>query len=175
MKAQKVFSNWLTKISLYLSNKIVNFLTQSLSISQWDNRLLGLSSFPIKTIIDIGANEGQSCRKLRSIFPNATIYAFEPSHLAYSKLETLAKRYQNFYYFNLALGQENSQVAFYEHSYFTQSSSLLKTTDKCEENYPFLANQNTITIEQTTLDTFFELKNLDQEILIKTKVTSNKN
>lgn len=170
MKADKNLANWLTTISPRLSNRIVNFLTKGVSISQWDNRLLGLSSFPIETIIDIGANEGQSCRKLKSIFPDASIYAFEPSQLAYAKLKILAERYQNLYSFNLALGKENSQVTFYEHSYFSQSSSLLRTTQECEENYPFLTNQKKILIEQTTLDNFFETKKLESEILIKMDV-----
>ena len=77
MKVQKKVANWLSTVSPSLSNRIVNVLTKQVSISRWDNRLLGLGIFPIQTIIDIGANEGQSCKKLKSIFPNSTLYAFE--------------------------------------------------------------------------------------------------
>ncbi|MEL4898088.1 FkbM family methyltransferase [Crocosphaera sp. Alani8] len=148
MKVQKKVANWLSTVSPSLSNRIVNVLTKQVSISRWDNRLLGLGIFPIQTIIDIGANEGQSCKKLKSIFPNSTLYAFEPSPIAYKKLKNL--KYENFYPLNLAIGKENDKVMFFEHNYFTQSSSLLKTTQKCEEDYPFLTNQNEILIEQNT-------------------------
>ncbi len=168
MTVQKKVTGWLNTLSPSLSNKIIRVLTQQFSISRWDNRLLGLGKFPIQTIIDIGANEGQSCRKLKSIFPNSTLYAFEPSPIAYKQLKNLS--YENFYPLNLAIGKENDKVTFFEHSYFTESSSLLKTTQECEESYPFLKNQNEILIEQNTLDYFFERKELTGDILIKIDV-----
>lgn len=40
--------------------------------------LLGLRNLSIKTIIDVGANEGQFARKILRFFPDADIYCFEP-------------------------------------------------------------------------------------------------
>lgn len=35
-----------------------------------------LANFDIKSIVDVGANEGQFARTIRHVFPGATIYSF---------------------------------------------------------------------------------------------------
>ena len=38
------------------------------------------------TIVDVGANEGQSARRFAKIFPNAHIFSFEPASTNYEQL-----------------------------------------------------------------------------------------
>lgn len=41
------------------------------------------------TIFDVGANAGQTIQRLREIFPQATIHAFEPGNNAFKALREL--------------------------------------------------------------------------------------
>src|SRR5437667_9036748 len=54
--------------------------------------MLGLTSFPIKTIIDVGANDGEFARQALQIFPGSTIYSLEPLDAPFLALQAWAKR-----------------------------------------------------------------------------------
>ena len=54
--------------------------------------LLGLRHLPIKTIIDIGANEGQFAKFISPFFPGAYIFCFEPLQEPYEQLTEWAER-----------------------------------------------------------------------------------
>src|SRR5688572_25354592 len=41
---------------------------------------------PVGTILDVGANEGQSAMKFREAFPEARIFCFEPASLQFGRL-----------------------------------------------------------------------------------------
>ena len=47
-----------------------------------------LHNFHFKTIIDIGANEGQFSDKMRILFPEAEIFAFEPLPEVFERLKS---------------------------------------------------------------------------------------
>lgn len=153
-----------------ISNALGDFLTSKHSVTNWDNRLLGLSEYPIQTIFDIGANNGQSTKKLHKIFPKANIYAFEPVDTAFSKLKRFADGCSMVNAYNLAVGNENTTVKFNKHPYFTLSSSVLNTTDSCVESYPILASQEVVEVSQVTLDYITPTLNIKEEILIKIDV-----
>lgn len=50
-------------------------------------RLRWLKEMNIKTVIDIGANEGQFASIIRKLLPESTIYSFEPIPHCYEKLK----------------------------------------------------------------------------------------
>lgn len=52
--------------------------------------LLGLRNVPIRTVIDIGANQGQLARYISGIFPAARIFCFEPLPGSYVELQQWA-------------------------------------------------------------------------------------
>ncbi|MBE9236277.1 hypothetical protein IQ227_09590 [Anabaena aphanizomenioides LEGE 00250] len=58
------------KLLYQISNQIFNLMGKLL-VKEWDKRLLGLSQLPVKSVIDIGANEGQFARRIIKIFPHA--------------------------------------------------------------------------------------------------------
>lgn len=153
-----------------ISNALGELLTKKHSITNWDNRLLGLTEYPIQTIFDIGANNGQSTKKLHKLFPKANIYAFEPVDTAFSKLKRFAEGSSKIKAYHLAVGDENTTVKFNKHPYFTLSSSMLKTTDSCVESYPILAYQEVVEVSQVTLDYITPALNIKEEILIKIDV-----
>lgn len=135
--------------------------------------LLGLHSWPIRTVIDIGANTGQFAREISDFFPNAKLYCFEPLPEPFDALSTWAKTQQGRAVpFNLAVGETEGEVEMFLHEDHTPSSSLLATTKLTERYYPFTKEQKRIRVRQTTLDAALDEGRvaLTSEILIKLDV-----
>lgn len=168
----RLVTDLISKLPNSLANSLINFFTTNVSIDIWDDKLLGLKEKPIKTIIDVGANIGQSTKKFAKIFPKATIHAFEPLQEPFLKLEQLSKQNFHIISYNFALGDEEKKLTFFDHEKCTVSSSFLKTTQETKEDFPILKHQKEIIVEQLTLDGCFEkkLNSLESEILIKLDV-----
>lgn len=133
--------------------------------------LLGLREQPIKTILDIGANVGQSAQKFRRQFPEAKIYCFEPLPDAYAKLRSWSDtQNETVEAFNVALGAESGSVDMYRHVDHIASSSLLKTTNTATALYPQKTRQEQLTVPLTTLDEIGKGLALEDDILIKLDV-----
>lgn len=159
-----------------LGNRLTNWIGYILS-PKWDHRLLGLKQYPISSILDIGANEGQFCRQIRRVFPDSTIYAFEPLVRPLMHLERWAqkencKKPNQIFLFPIALGEESELVAMQQHVFFTASSSVLKTTQRCNDLYPFTKKQNLCEVQQLPLDKVIQdLRQFpEKELLIKLDV-----
>jgi FkbM family methyltransferase len=60
----------------------------------------------IKTILDVGANVGQSALEYAERFCNAMIYSFEPVSATYEKLTSATKHSERVRCFHLAMGSE---------------------------------------------------------------------
>lgn len=136
--------------------------------------LVGLRRFDFKTIIDIGANEGQFARRFTKEFPDAVIYCFEPLPSAFRSLRQWVEaiRESRIHPFNLALGDWVGGAQIQSHTSHLPSSSLLQTTDLSHRMYPFTIEQQCLDVEMTTLDLFFEDQNLpiEGEVLVKLDV-----
>jgi FkbM family methyltransferase len=136
----------------------------------------GIASLPIKSVIDIGANEGategQFAQKINYYFPQAHLYCFEPLKEPYEKLERWAKRRPaKTTVFNVALGDREESVQMFLHKNHSSSSSILETTAVNESFYPFMAEKEQVTVSMTTLDKIFEdTAQLERDILIKIDV-----
>lgn len=136
--------------------------------------LLGLRNLPIRTIIDVGANEGQFARMISNVFPEAHIYCFEPLSEPFRELSQWAEKQINrkVTIYNLALGDKDGTSEMFSHVEHSPSSSFLKSTKLCESLYPFTQKQDSITVKLTTLDNWF--KNLPSppthKILLKLDV-----
>lgn len=133
-------------------NRAIHWLAAMLS-KDWDRRLLGVNALPIGSILDIGANEGQFAKRMRSRFPKAQIYAFEPLPDAAQRLRQWANTQRGaVQVFEVALGDCTQTVFLQQHLYFSASSSLLATTAHGEALYPFMGRQQRIPVQQMTLD-----------------------
>lgn len=133
-------------------NRAIHCLSTMLA-KDWDRRLLGVSALPIGSILDIGANEGQFAKRMRSRFPNAQIYAFEPLPDPAQRLRQWANTQRGaVQVFEVALGDRAQAVALQQHLYFSASSSLLATTAHGEALYPIMGRQQIISVNQITLD-----------------------
>ncbi len=136
--------------------------------------LLGLKNIPIKTILDIGANEGQFAEFILSFFPEANLYCFEPLSEPLKKLKLWAEKKENnkINIYNVALGEKEGGVEMFFHVGHSPSSSILKTTELNEKIYPFVKPQKIVKVKMTTLDQWLNdlPAPLTSEILIKLDV-----
>lgn len=134
--------------------------------------LLGLKNIPIKTILDIGANEGQFAKFILNFFPEAHLYCFEPLFEPFKKVKLWAEKSNKISIFNIALGEKEGEVEMYYHVEHSPSSSILKTTELNERIYPFVKSQKIVKVKMTTLDKWLsDLPDpLTPEILIKLDV-----
>jgi FkbM family methyltransferase len=89
--------------------------------------LLGLSADLV--VFDIGANDGQSIKRIRETFHNAKIHAFEPSPSSFEKLRATTPGDQLLELSNLALGSKQTTLKFFENSLSDMSSFLSPSKD----------------------------------------------
>lgn len=111
-------------------------------------------------IFDIGVNQGQTSKKMKSVFPQCFVYGFEPSKLCFNYLMENVKIEKVFFY-NKAVGSSNSFLEFNEYSW-SAISSLLKradTSSKILETYK---------VEVITIDDFCENNKITHINLLKT-------
>lgn len=86
----------------------------------------------IDTVIDIGANIGQSASEFRQQFPNAHIYSFEPLLVQYNILCEAFKYDNKFVAYNLALSDKEEYIVF-NSADFPDASSILSMSELLKE------------------------------------------
>lgn len=121
------------------------------------------------TILDIGANVGQSARRYRQLFPDAMIYSFEPLRECYEKLVVSMPGDARFRAFPTALGEESGLRSFHR-SAFDMSSSFLEMADLHKENYPYTAGHELCDVRIERLDDVAEHLELRPDVLVKIDV-----
>jgi FkbM family methyltransferase len=127
-----------------------------------------LFDYGIKSIVDIGANEGQFALKMREIFPEASIFSFEPITEVCDKLINNFRNDKNFKAFNFGLGNKEEKIKFWLNEY-SPSSSILEMTNHLD-HFDFAKKSKEIEIEIRLLDTFKDKINLVSPYLIKIDV-----
>jgi FkbM family methyltransferase len=133
--------------------------------------LLGLTKRPIRTVLDIGANDGLTAKRYRTMFPDATIYCFEPLSCAYEVLvDWTQTQGGKVIPFNLALGNEKGEGTIHYHTDHSPSSSLLSTTARNVGLYPQMKRQQPKSIRIERLDDIVESLHLAKELLVKMDV-----
>ena len=133
------------------------------------NKNKWLKDLNIKTIIDVGANEGGFASKIRQIFPDAMIYSFEPIEDCFNKLRVNFEHDKFFKAFNVACSNTKGSSAFNINSN-SGSSSMLKIGRTHLNAYPDAIEQKIIEIETVKLDQFFNDIRLTEPVLLKIDV-----
>jgi FkbM family methyltransferase len=110
-----------------------------------------LKKIEFKTIIDIGANQGQFASRFRVLFPTAQIYSFEPIPEIFSLITRRFEKDPYFKAFNLGLGDREGSFDFFQNE-FSDSSSFLPMKSLHKESFPFSQNTKLIQIPVDTLD-----------------------
>ncbi len=132
-------------------------------------KIMWLKKTQIKTIFDIGANTGQFARYINQIFPQAILYSFEPLEDCYNELVSNFQEIPQFQAFNVALGNETTQMEIYR-SQFSPSSSLLAMAELHKDAFPHTQDQTVYKVDVVRLSDIAQKLHLQKPILIKLDV-----
>jgi FkbM family methyltransferase len=112
--------------------------------------------------LDIGANVGQTAKKIKGYFPNATIYCFEPIKDTYEQLVENTNGYSNIFTKNLAMGATIGEIEVFhrEHSEWNSLVENLNETAK-------LTGATSEIIKVNTLDNFVKENHLEKIDILK--------
>jgi len=141
-------------------------LKEEESIWPWIN---GLN---ICSILDVGAHVGVFSKKMHSLFPQATIYAFEPQPRPFSCIEQWADNEDKVKIFNYALGDVNSTMKMFQYPQNRDgSATFLEPTSWCLTHRPYMHTKDRLAVKMRTLDSMMdELGKLEPEVFIKLDV-----
>jgi FkbM family methyltransferase len=133
------------------------------------------------TIFDIGCCEGEDSIKYARLFPNSTIYAFEPvpSNVAIIRRQLEKYSINNVQLFPIAFSDSVGTASFFvssgapehlpnteEWDYGNKSSSLLPPGPATISHYPWLKFDEKITVETDTLQRFCKANGIESIDLV---------
>lgn len=122
--------------------------------ADWDIQAHVNRWFPV--LFDVGANEGQTAKRFRALFPTATIHAFEPG----PPFERLAQM-PGIHAHNIALGSQPGTLTFNENTVSVMSSFLPLGPDGWGE----VTNRREVTV--STVDEFCAQHSIEHIDLLK--------
>jgi len=126
-----------------------------------------LEHFNIRTILDVGANEGQFGSKIIDLGYSGKIYSFEPIVSVHKTLEVNASKFPQWTTINMGIGSKEEELMI-NVSENLASSSVFNVDQKSVEAEPATRTTHKEKIKITTIDSFVsKQKNLDYEILLK--------
>ena len=86
-----------------------------------------MNNAPLASIVDVGANVGQTAVRYARTFPGATIHSFEPVTVSYQNGKRNTGPYKQVIWHNLAVGNSNGNLVFYS-SADSQLNSITHST-----------------------------------------------
>lgn len=128
-----------------------------------------LNNLKLKTVLDIGSNNGQFATSIRMAYPHAEIHCFEPLPEAAANIQRIFSDDGKLTVHRTAVGERNGEVTFYQND-FSPSSSILELGDLVKKNYPHVQKTHEIKVPITTLDAWAETQLLATPILLKLDV-----
>lgn len=130
-----------------------------------------MGKFQINTFIDVGAHDGNISRVINYMFPQSTIFAFEPLK---QKRDLIKSKIGpgNLIVETLALSNHVGSKNFYEYDY-PAASSFLKPNLERKDFTKKIAK--TYSVRITTLDKYFDKKKLKKPIFIKLDTQGTEN
>lgn len=134
-----------------------------------ENRFKWVQNINIRTVIDVGANTGQSALKFNKLFPGAKIYCFEPLRDCFLQMNANLKSLTNFESFNLGLSEKKGEIIMHRSEY-SPSSSPRKMSQLHKRAFPHSSGEALETIDVDTLDNVAQGLKLEDNILLKIDV-----
>jgi len=125
-----------------------------------------IKHFQVKTILDVGANVGQYSEEVIRHGFKGEIHSFEPISEVFQRLLKKTQRHLNWTAYNLGAGNKEEEIAMNISENFV-SSSILKVGKASLSAEPTTRITHQEKIKITTLDSFFQSKDLKGEILLK--------
>jgi FkbM family methyltransferase len=127
-----------------------------------------LSGVSSPVIFDVGANTGTIAEKYRSVFPSATIYAFEPFGETFKELERKVRGDKRIIATQLALGSAQATQILHSNA-SPATNSLLETEDSAGSFWGkgLLDTATTVEVDVSTVDEFSRRHEIDFIDVIK--------
>jgi len=138
--------------------------------------LLLLDKDKVKAVFDIGACEAEDSIRYSLLFPNSTVYAFEPriDNLAIGQASILKYNCKNIVLENIALSNNNGTAEFFlsegqpkdaskelEWDFGNKSSSLLPPTDEMKKHTSWLEFNKKVEVQTKRLEDYVKLNQVD--------------
>lgn len=115
--------------------------------------ICGLNVRPVRTVLDIGANNGASALWFRSVFPAAIVHSFEPLPSVFADLERVAAQSQGMIRaYQVALGEDTGRRVMFMHEKHPSSSSFLASSPLSKGIYPSTVKQVQVPVQVERLD-----------------------
>jgi FkbM family methyltransferase len=123
----------------------------------------------VRTVLDIGANEGQFARAIREVLPAAQIHAFEPAAVPFAALRRMEKADPRLRAYPLAVADLEGEVPFHVNA-FSPASSILEVGPLGADAFPYIRASTTESVRVTTLDGWAARTPFEEPLLIKIDV-----
>jgi FkbM family methyltransferase len=133
--------------------------------AQSRRKLLGVADLPIRTVFDVGANIGKKVRQFRKLFPEATIYCFEPVQSTYETLQNWARQQNGAVQaFNVALGDRVGETSIHWNQEHSGGSTVLEPSSDRQREFVKLP------VRMETLDSVASRLDIRDQIFVKIDV-----
>lgn len=116
------------------------------------------------TIFDVGAAIGDWALAAKTVFPGATLHAFEPIPNSFSILKQRVPANGKTTHHQIALSDETKESVFHLNE-FSFSSSLLPMTARHKELYPFTQNEKEIEVHCQRFDELLDVEVMGPSLL----------
>lgn len=133
-----------------------------------DQKALLAGRREVRTILDVGANTGQTARHYRSLFPEATIHSFEPFEPSFRALSESLRDDPQIRPERLAVADAEGTRTFFSNRE-SVTNSLLPAADGVAETLSTSMIETVATVEvpTTTLDAFCASRGLESVQILK--------
>lgn len=122
------------------------------------------------SVLDIGANVGQSVRRIAHTFTKATIHAFEPDPAAFEQLQAVGSISPRIYTWQLAVGARSGHADLNIMG-DSQMNSVLPPTQLGQDYFPGdILPQRTVRVPMVSIDDWAARHNIDHVDFIKIDV-----
>ncbi len=129
-----------------------------------------IQQMQVRTILDIGASEGNFAFTVRPLFPNAMIYSFEPLPGVYAALARNLAGVERFRAFNLGIGENDTEMTIHQ-SQHSPSSSFLEMGDLHKQAFPTSAAvAEEVKVKVARLDGLSDQLAIEEPLLVKIDV-----
>ena len=123
----------------------------------------------VRTVVDIGANDGAYSEYLHGFFTPAVIHAIEPLPACQEKLRARQRRMPGLQIHDVALDERAGEATFFSNSY-APASSLLRLSRLSKQAFPETERESPTSVRLARLDDVLDADRLERDVLIKIDV-----
>jgi len=128
-------------------------------------------SLDIRTVLYIGANEGQDLDLMLHALPNAVVHCFEPQQHCQPKLEAVAARWPGRVELHVvALSDRTGTAVLQRPTSHDQASSLLRPNEEMARRFPHVGDWQEEVVPTVRLDDWAQDQQIDDDVLLKLDV-----